>query len=121
MNAESMQFATRRPLKSCWFFAALLASSLVLTPIGACATDLRGRIDGVSQNGRFAAPRSGVLVTLRSASGNEVARAVSDGYGFYYFRNVAPGSYVLSSGQTRIALTVQPRGSQDAPVLQWRN
>ena len=101
--------------------ALALAMAALAAPAAAHATDLRGRIDGASGQGNYTTPRSGVAVALQAPNGAELARSVTDGYGFYYFRNVRPGEYVLAVAGRRFRLSVGDSRTQDIPAVVVRN
>ena len=56
------------------------------------AVDVRGRVDTRGYRGFFPMPNAEVVILFQ---GNFVYGTLTDGYGFYYFRNLMPGSYEI--------------------------
>ena len=71
--------------------AALVAGLLLTMPLAAAAQEIRGRV--VDEQNRQAVSAAGV--TLRSAAGESIATASTDGEGFFTFKLPPAGSYTI--------------------------
>ena len=80
------------------------------------ATDLRGRVDGLSPTGLLA----GVSVALFTESNGRftlVRQTVTGPDGMYYFTTVSPGQYVLQVGGVNYPLAVEEKLTQDIQAI----
>jgi hypothetical protein len=95
---------------------ALLAAAAVAT-VGASAgaVELRGRVDGMNQNGIFPLGNANVEMYF---GGQLIARALTGFDGFYYFSNIQPGMHELVvNGRIRVPILIQPQPYQDIPPV----
>lgn len=99
---------------------ASIVLAISLAASAHCA-NLRGKVDGVHQYSPRPFPLANTTVTLlRGPPGQpvRVAQTKSDKSGMYYFRNIAPGAYILVISGERFPVAVTGSRTQDiAPVL----
>lgn len=109
--------------KAITFFMIIIGILLIFNPKIAFATDIRGRIEGLSFYSKNIQPLRGVKVELLSCN----LRCRVKGYtytssqGFYFFRNIRPGTYKIRINEdekTRIEIFDQ--NFQDIPPIRIR-
>jgi hypothetical protein len=99
---------------------ALVALILACLSLSASAVDIRGRVDVRNAYSPRPFPLAGATVTLfvRQPTGWRVIANASTGPdGLYYFRGVAPGSYVLQVQGRNFPITLSQASFQDVPPL----
>lgn len=87
------------------------------------ATDLRGRVDGVSRYASAPFPLAKANVEIkRNDNPNSVVASCRTGRdGMYYFRNIQPGQYLLVvNGQLSVSIQVHSMPLQDIGPLLFR-
>lgn len=73
----------------------VLVLSLLAAPAG-WSTDLQGRLKAVHpHSGDMFTPADVKVLLIEPDGGNVVARAWTDDDGYYFFRDVEPGDYLL--------------------------
>lgn len=97
---------------------------LVMSGANSFAVDLRGRIDGHDRyRGYYSAAKTEVVIY--SDTGRDLkkrARTYTGRDGFYYFRNIKPGSHVIIvGGKVRVPIRINNTRFQDIdPILLGR-
>ncbi|MEP6955715.1 MAG: hypothetical protein ABI883_02730 [Chthoniobacterales bacterium] len=100
---------------------AILLAMIVLSPIVASSTDLRGRVDGVNPATKVGGPSPGVAVALFAVlpdgSFSLVRQATTGPDGVYYFSGIPSGRYILQIGGVNYPVDVTAGPKQDIPTI----
>jgi len=104
-------------------FRILLVTFLVMLAVASAtvdATDLRGLVEGRNYAGGYG-PLAGVPVALFLPQLNNtfvlVSQAATGPDGFYYFRGVPPGQYVIQIAGANYTVVVGYSAMQDLPIV----
>lgn len=102
---------------------ALIALALVMLLLVGCGGPARGRIEGtVTLNGDVTKPIANVNVELMTgmfatSALEEVATTVTDSQGKYFFKNVGPGSYMITAYVQDKCMVMEPDFTVDAGAV----